>query len=66
MEFYYGRVPCFFSHGRYGKKEGFRNHVLKQVHDVGTRFQQRNDLSIHENVLEYEEAGPALGLPSKA
>ena len=40
---------------RYGKKEGFKNIVLKRVHDAGTRFQQDCDLSLHENVTEYEE-----------
>lgn len=40
---------------RYGKKEGFKNKDKKRVHDVGTRFQQACDVSLHENVPEYEE-----------
>lgn len=40
---------------RYGKKEGFKNIALKRVHDAGTRFQQDCDVSLHENVPEYEE-----------
>lgn len=40
---------------RYGKKEGFKNVTLKRVHDVGTKFQQQSDVSLHENVPEYEE-----------
>ena len=43
---------------RYGKKEGFANSVVKRLHDVGTRFQQKCPVSVHENVPEYEEAGP--------
>ena len=27
------------------------------VHDVGTVFQSETDLSLHENVPDYEEAG---------
>ena len=40
---------------RYGKKEGFTNVTLKRVHDVGCTFQSTSDLSLHENVVEYEE-----------
>lgn len=39
---------------RFGKKEGFKNVTLKRVHDVGTKFQQQSDVSLHENVTEYE------------
>ena len=42
---------------RYGKREGFKNLKLKKVHDAATRFQSQCDLSIHENVPDYEEAG---------
>lgn len=45
----------FIGPPRYGKKEGFKNLTLKRVHDVGTRFQQQSDISLHENVVEYEE-----------
>ena len=42
---------------RYGKREGFANVTLKKVHDAATKIQSQCDVSIHENVLGYEEAG---------
>ena len=35
--------------------EGFKNEMLKKLHDVGTRIIKETKLSIHENVLGYEE-----------
>ena len=40
---------------RLGLQDGFTNEMLKKTHDVGTRVINETKLSIHENVLEYEE-----------
>lgn len=40
---------------RYGKREGFQNKEKKKCHDAGTVFQRRVDLSLHENVVGYDE-----------
>ena len=56
-------LPSFvniYEHLRYGKQEGLTNTELKRVHDVGTRFQQKSLVSLHENVPQYEEAGPII------
>lgn len=45
---------------RYGLREGFRTTKklkVKQAHDAGIRFQDRTPLSIHENVVGFDEAG---------
>lgn len=47
-------APCILW-SRYGKQEGLTNTELKRVHDVGTRFQQKSLVSLHENVPQYEE-----------
>lgn len=47
--------PFTTSFVRYGKREGFSNLPKKKVHDAATKFQRVTDLSIHENVLDYEE-----------
>lgn len=56
------RVSCVwclvylgFGCERYGKKEGFSNEEKKKVHDAATKIQQKTDVSIHENVPDYEE-----------
>ena len=38
-----------------GNQDGFGNEELKKTHDVGTRVIKETKLTIHENVLEYEE-----------
>ena len=38
-----------------GLQDGFTNEMLKKTHDVGTRVIDETKLSVHENVLEYEE-----------
>ena len=40
---------------RMGLQDGFTNEMLKKTHDVGTRVINETKLSVHENVLEYEE-----------
>lgn len=46
--------------GRYGKQEGLKNQGQKKLHDIGTKFQQKTDVSLHENVPQYEEVGILL------
>ena len=55
---YFSEIIC--ENPRYGKQEGLENTELKRVHDVGTRFQQKSPVSLHENVPQYEEAGQLL------
>ena len=43
-------------------KEGFKTKKIevKHAHDVAAKFQQETSVSIHENVLDYEEAGQTI------
>lgn len=43
-----------------GKQEKFENKEVKKLHDVGTRFIQETWLSLHENVVEFQEDGAWL------
>ncbi|CAK9113470.1 unnamed protein product [Durusdinium trenchii] len=47
-------APCVLW-SAYGKREGFQNKEKKKCHDAGTVFQRRVDLSLHENVVGYDE-----------
>lgn len=38
-----------------GKKDGFKNELTKKLHDVGTAVIRKTKLSIHENVIGYDE-----------
>jgi hypothetical protein len=42
---------------RYGLREGFKNVLLKQVHDASTKFMDVTSVNVHENVPQYEEVG---------
>ena len=41
---------------RMGKKDGFANETTKKLHDVATRFILDAKLTIHENVVDFQEA----------
>ena len=57
-------VLCMFIFGflcgRYGKQEGFSNLEIKKVHDTSTKVQKKTDVSVHENVPQFQEAGLIL------
>ena len=40
---------------RIGKKEKFTNAQVKEVHDVSTRVISQTKLSLHENVVGFDE-----------
>lgn len=40
---------------RMGKNDGFKNELTKKLHDVGTAVIQKTKVSIHENVIGYNE-----------
>ncbi|CAK9061179.1 unnamed protein product [Durusdinium trenchii] len=47
-------APCILF-SRYGLKEKWSNTLKKRVHDSAVKLQQRVQVSIHENVVGYEE-----------
>ena len=50
-----GPYRTLLSITRYGKREGLSNLAIKKVHDTATAFQMRTDMSVHENVPDYED-----------
>lgn len=40
---------------RIGKRDKFENKETKKLHDVGTRFMKETFLSLHENVVGFDE-----------
>jgi hypothetical protein len=38
-----------------GKQDGFDNSTTKKLHDVGVAVMRKTRLSIHENVMEFDE-----------
>lgn len=38
-----------------GKKDGFKNELTKQLHDVSAAVIRKTKLSFHESVLGYDE-----------
>ncbi|CAJ1447185.1 unnamed protein product, partial [Effrenium voratum] len=46
---------CVQHKQKYGKREGLSNLAIKKVHDTATAFQMRTDMSVHENVPDYED-----------
>ncbi|CAK9013015.1 unnamed protein product, partial [Durusdinium trenchii] len=49
-------APCILF-SKYGLKQGFKNVVLKKVHDVATKFMDETPVCVHENVPGYEQVG---------
>lgn len=58
-EIYAQATPCC---ARYGLKQGFKNVVLKKVHDVATKFMDETPVCVHENVPGYEQVGKSSGI----
>ena len=46
---------------RYGLQQGFKNLNMKKLHDTGTKFMEEADVSLHENVPRFPQAGPRKG-----